>query len=480
MSNMFGRDVNNPGASGTRGAIEIPSSYFSGIVEDIIINEQNGIFLKYKSDGSNIGEAKIRLVPDDWGLPIEKLQSVFPLEMNVQDFPLVGEQVIVFKAFNALFYTRKLSAKRKLTENTTTEIQKIFQEENLAGNRDSRELSILGVPTNYTESEINTTDTFPLNPDVRPVRSNKGDIIFQGRFGSAIRMGSSLFNSPSDVIPKANVLITAGFWKTPKQLSTGKNITPYSLAYENINEDKSSIWMVENQEVKFQGATNVVNSPAHLLSSPQKTKQYTGAQIFINSDRVILNSKENEISLFARREINLTSVGAITLDTENDIFLRSFSEINIKSKNSIYIESDEVSIVSKKLTQTVTGDYGLTGKRIFIGKYGDLTQPMVLGRNLASFLTAALSSLTQLTTVLSTFTAELGSTLTTPGAYTVTVGGALIPVVPAGVVSLVASAASVSSTIVPVTAQLNTLLSGTTPTGAIFYSQDNFVSKTNS
>lgn len=387
MSNMFGFDINNPGASGVRGSIEIPDSYFSGIVEDIIINEKHGTVLKYESDGSNIGEAKVRLVPDDWGLSIAQLKSAFPMELNVQDFPLVGEQVIIFKAFNTLFYTRKLSAKRKLTENITPEIRKVFQQEGTVNTRDVRELSLLGIPSNYTEDEVNTVDSFPLNPNVRPVRSNKGDIIFQGRYGSAIRMGSSLFKNPDDVVPKANILLTAGFWGTPKQLSTGTTVTPYSLAYENINQDKSSIWMVEDQEVSFEGATAVTNSPAHLLSAPQKTNKYTGAQIFINSDRIILNSKENEISLFAKNEINLSSVGAITLDTESSIFLRSFSNINIKSEKAVYIEGADVSIVSRKnITYKTSGNYGISGQRIFIGKYGDTTQPMVLGANLSLWL----------------------------------------------------------------------------------------------
>jgi len=482
MANMFGFDYNNPGASGTRGAIQIPQAYFSGIVEDIIINEKSGKVLTYKSDGSNIGEAKIRLMPTDWGKPIAKLQSVFPMEMNIQDFPVVGEQVIVFKAFNTLFYTRKLSSKRKLTENTTPDLNRLYEEENTSSIRESRELSSLGVPVNYTSDDpINTTQDFPLTLDVRPVRSNIGDIIIQGRYGSAIRMGSSLFNPDSFPIPKANVLITAGFWKTPKQLSTGNRVTPYSLAYENINEDKSSIWMVEDQLVQFQAATAVVDSPAHLASSPKRTTQYGGAQIFVNSDRVILNSKENEISLFAKKEINLSSVGAITIDSEKDILMSSIGAgVKIKSKTSIYMESDEVTIISKKLSQKITGDYGISGKRIFIGKYGDTTQPMVLGTNLASFLSVMLTNLTQLTTVLSTFTTELGTTLATPGAFTVVVGGAIVPVTPAGIVSLASSAASVSSVLIPVTTQLSALLSGTSPGGAIFNSKDNFVSKINS
>lgn len=446
---QIGRDFNQPGAVGTRGSVEIPDSYFSGIVEDIIINEQNGTVLAYKPDGSNIGEAKVRLVPDDWGVSVENLNSAYPMEMNIQDFPLVGEQVIVFKAFNTLFYTRKLSAKRKLTENTTPEIRRIFQQNRTLNpeSRDSRELSILGVEENYTTGETNTVQTFSVNPDVRPVRSNLGDIIFQGRYGSAVRMGSSLFKNPKEPVPKANILITAGFWKTPQQLSTGDKITPYSLAYENINKDKSSIWLVEDQQVPFEGATAVIDSPAHLFSSPDKTIKYTGAQIFINSDRIILNSKQNEISLFSRKEINLTSIKAITLDTENDIFVNSLSNVNITAKKSVYIQGDEIAIVStKNLTYRTSGDYGISGGRIFIGKYGDVTQPMVLGTNLANWLDALMTQ------------------LLTPGAFLSATG----PVTVNPVIKILLN---------QLKSQLGTSVSRQS---AYFNSKNNFISETNS
>jgi hypothetical protein len=470
MTIQFGFDINNPGASAfARGAVQVPQAFFSAIIEDIIINEEHGKYLKYKKDGSNLGEAKVRLVPDDSRKKLKDLKSAYPLDMNIQEFPLVGEQVMVFFAAGTYFYTRKLSIKRKITENTDISIQKQLSapiRENLT---DARELSRLGVPTNNTKTTTNTVSLPKVNIDTRPVRSSEGDLIVQGRFGNAIRVGSSLFTNPRATNPQPNILLTAGFWRTPSQLSTNE-ITPYSLAYENINKDRSSIWMVSNQEVMFEPITSVKNSPVHLLSSQRKTVTYDGAQIFINSDRVILNSKVNEISLFSNREINLSSIGAITLDTENDIFATSFSDITIKANGSVFIKGNEIALVTKKLTQTVTGDHGISGKRIFIGKYGDTTQPMVLGRDLAAFLTSLVTNVERLTTVVTTLV-NATTTLTT----TITPTPTKVPTLTGVATTLPTLIPQIAS----ITTQLSALLAGTSPNGARFNSNSNFVSRVN-
>lgn len=450
---QFGFDINNPGASGgSRGAIEIPSAYFDGIIEDIIINETPGEILTYKQDGSNIGEALVRILPDDWGLPKTSLKPAYPLEMNIQEFPLVGERVIVFKAFGTLFYTRKLNTKRKLTENVTTSTLDVFgpSDSNSQDTRDARQLAVQGIPVNLSETINNTKiSEFKTNPNTRPLRANEGDVIFSGRFGNFIRMGSSLFVNPNDPLPQPNIILTAGAWDTPKQLSTGDTITPYSLAYENINNDKSSIWMIANQKVKFAASTALgeKENKAHLLSSENRTIDYIGAQIFINSDRVILNSKKHEISLFSNTEINLSSLKSITLDTERNAYIRAFGDVNIKADDTISLDAKQISITSlQDLAFKTTGNYTIVGKNIFIGRHGDTTQPLVLGAQLASWMQKFMSLLTRPSFI-----------LTSVGPATI--NPAFVP---------------------EVTVLINALGTSALPQLAVFNSRNNFTSETNS
>jgi hypothetical protein len=454
----FGFDINNPGASGgSRGAIEMPSAYFDGIVEDIIINETRGEILTYNQDGSNIGEALVRILPDDWGLSKESLKPAYPLEMNIQEFPLVGERVIVFKAFGTLFYTRKLNTKRKLTENITASTSDAFgpSESNSQDTRDIRQLAIQGIPVNLSET-INSTriSEFKSNPNTRPLRANEGDMILSGRFGNFIRMGSSLFVNPNDPLPQPNIILTAGTWDTPKQLSTGASVTPYSLAYENINNDKSSIWLIANQKVKFAASTALGDreNKAHLLSSENKNERsYTGAQILINSDKVILNTKRNEIALFSNTEINLSALKSITLDTERSAFIRAFRDINMKADDTICLEAKQIGVISlEDLAVKATRNLSIVGQNVFIGKNGDITQPLVLGASLSSFLQ------TLITIISTNINAGIVVTPSGPGAVTF---------------PTLVTALEVLS---------NSSLGGGIPQLAVFNSRNNFTSETNS
>ncbi len=440
----LGLDINNLGAgAGAIGSVSIPTTQFDAVVEDIIINETNGEILKYKQDGSNIGEALVRILPDDWGLDKKDLKSAYPLDMNIQQFPEVGEQVRVFCSFGTWFYTKPLNTKQKLTENTSTILSDTFgpNKANSEELRDSRLLSAQGVSVAVTDTTRRTQERqVKVNPNTRPLRANQGDFIFSGRFGNFIRLGSSKFYDPNTQLPEPNLLLTAGMWDTPKQLSTPGKITPYSLAFENINKDKSSIWMVSNQTVPFLPITSELKSDAHV----QATKEYTGAQIFINSDRVILNSKKNEISLFSNKEINLSSIGNITLNTEHNVFIRSHkSDIKINAKNRLTLTANEILISAKNIVYDTTGDYAISGKRIFIGKYGDNSQPMVLGSNLALWLRALLIN------------------LLAPSTFVSPVGPVVINPVVAAVLREMRDGLSI-------------------PSAAMFNSNDNFVSEDNS
>lgn len=447
MSKQFGFDINNQGESAfARGAVEIAPAYFNGVVEDIIINEKNGEVLRYKLDGSNIGEALVRIVPDDWGTPREDLKSAFPLEMNIQEFPLVGEQVVVFKAFGALFYTRKLNSKRKLTENTSNVLFNTFKS-NTPDEKSPRELAIAGIKQNTTAETSTFNRTFAVNPNTRPLRANEGDLIISGRFGNFIRLGSNLFKDPTTSIPQPNILLTAGAWQTPRQLSTNQ-ITPYSLAYENINNDKSSIWMVSDQVVPFVAATAKSVSPkkAHRVSAEIPVPEYNGAQIFINSDRVILNSKLNEISLFSNREINLSAIKSITLDSESSLLSTVNKDISLTAGGNITLTGRRISLISTDdLSYKTSGNYSIIGKKIFIGRYADTTHPMVSGAVLSLWLQALVSA------------------LLSPGAVLTSTGPA-----------------SFNPTIITLLTTLKTQLGNSvTPQSAVFNSRDNFTSVEN-
>lgn len=464
----FGSNLNHPGSGEGQGSISIPISYFTGLVEDVIYTNKPGNTLQYNADGSNLGEILVRLLPSQWGTPKTELSTATPVNYNIQDFPLVGEKVLVFKDGVTLYYTR-LATRKKITENRDITAQRTYgntrtSEENAV---DSRQLAGEGVPTNYTTEEItNSTNTFVENASVRGVRPYEGDIIYQGRYGNIIRFGSSKFQNADVIIPQPNIFLTAGLNKTPKKVTTTE-ITPYSLQEEDINNDKSSIWMVVDQDIAFVPITGMDGQTSVNYQNP--TTNYTGPQIFINSDRVILNSKKNEISLFAKTQINLNSFGSISLRTDENIVINAIRDIEIVATRALTLKAADLTLLgSKNLSVRTAGDYGISGQRIFIGTYGDATQPMVCGTNLGIFMGNLLSNLITLNTALGGLaTAASTAVGTAPGA----------PLGP-----LNAAGASLATAIGTVQTTLALLFAGTAFTapipgkGAIFNSKSNFVS----
>jgi hypothetical protein len=387
MSTGYNRNIHQPGASAyPRFAISKKSLYKSAVVEDIIVNETHPDYNLEK--GINVGMALVRVIPDGRGLDRKKLKWIFPMESSISDYPLKNEVVLIFSTIGGAFYTRRLNLTNKVTDSRWIGLTQQYAPANPSDKKSQfTELAFKGGPvTNPIENDdINTTpDEYFENQTVRRVRPNEGDIIIQGRFGNSVRFGSNLFSNPTARTLQPNLLLTVG-QALDKKTSTRDNQI-HSLVVEDINNDKSCIWMVSDEKVVLKPAT--MDSNAHLRGSDTSdSTQYTGAQIFINSDRLILNSKQNEISLFANKEINLSAIKSITISSANQVEISADKDIILDTPLDIVLTGRTISLNSKNdISQGTTKNYTISGKKIFIGSGGDESQPMVLGGELADWL----------------------------------------------------------------------------------------------
>lgn len=447
----YGFDVNQPGASNyPRFATRTVAPYKTGQVVDIILDRRNPDFAE---DGSNVGFAKIRLVPSDISDSEESLGWVAPLESNIRQYPLIGEMVQVIYVGAKLTY-KLIGTDNKITKNGFLLLDAVSTLETPNENLDI-EASLIASGVRVPQEKPEPPNTGLTLPFTKGIQPKEGDILIQGRFGNSIRLGSSKFQprTESDNVPSPNLLLSVGSWSTPTaagdtpELSTDKIDTEYSLVYEDINNNKTCLWMVANQQVDFSAATK--DSTAHLRGADitRTNPWYTGAQIFANSDRIIINSKVNEIALFSNTEINLSALKTISVSSANNISMVSDVDVTIKAGDDIFIKGKNISIIGKtNFSNDVKGNYTILGKKIFIGATtGDITQPMVLGSTLALWLQALVSA------------------LITPGSVLTSTGPAQFN--PA-VIALLNSLKS----------QLGT---PATPFAAVFNSKDNFTTKNN-
>ena len=91
---------------------------------------------------------------------------------------------------------------------------------------------------------LNQSYYFTSTDDLRRLLPNEGDIIFEGRFGNTIRIGSDIKNENQD---SPNIILNLG------QTIEGDTKVPIT---EKIDTDGSSIYLTTNQTLEFTPAQN--------------------------------------------------------------------------------------------------------------------------------------------------------------------------------------------------------------------------------
>jgi hypothetical protein len=203
--------------------------------------------------------------------------------------------------------------------------------------------SIRRVEDNSTE--INLGKTFNENINIHPLLPYEGDIIYEGRFGNSIRLGSTTKNS---FIPNkwSNVGNNGDPIFILRNGQTNYNSDPWVPETEDINNDLSSIYLTSTQQLPLFPAS--VNNFSFAKSTPPtNVGQYEGNQIILNSGRLIFNAKSDSIIALANKSIQLSCNETLGIDAK---------QISLTA-DKVYLGSSE----------------GIEGTKI---------QPVVLGENL--------------------------------------------------------------------------------------------------
>jgi hypothetical protein len=160
--------------------------------------------------------------------------------------------------------------------------------------------------------------TFSESTDIRPLQPFAGDFIIQSRRGSGLRFGTtvksrSYLNEWSSVGNNGDpITILVNGYVTTDTGSLAPNI-------EEINKEKSSIWMTSTQAIPLIPGASIIN-PINSSLSPSK---YINSQIILNSDRVTINSKKDEVLLFAKTNLELNTDNIINLNAGQYIHLNT-------------------------------------------------------------------------------------------------------------------------------------------------------------
>ena len=202
-------------------------------------------------------------------------------------------------------------------------------------------------PTNPSQA------TFVEKSDIHPLMPFEGDILFESRFGSSLRFGSTS-KSKSKWTNNWSTSGDNGSSITILRNGQPKDTPPtpgYLPIVEDINKDLSSIYLTSTQKIPF----NLSREEFPKWKTPPTTpSSFVNPQVIINSDRVIINSKNDSILISAKQSIGLSCNDEINFIGNNVVV--DAQNIYLGSKNAtepILLGNKTVDALSRMLTQLI-------------------------------------------------------------------------------------------------------------------------------
>ena len=324
----FGAAVNNSTPRSDRQVGAATSQIVSSRVRDIILDDTHPRFLEF-GEWNGIGtifieSTKNPLLSDQ--IPLVPAYPAFP---NIKQYPLINEVVPI------LYLTDT-----DVTKNTTSvsayylppvniwnsQIHNAIPSTNTLPSSQQKDYQQVeaGSVRRVTDqsTEINLGQTFNENNiiDIHPLLPYEGDIIYEGRFGNSIRLGSTVNNAKL-----ANPWSFEGENGSPIFIirnGQSNDITTNSWipVVENINDDKSSIYLTSTQQIPLLPASSREDS-YRKSTPPEAVRTYSEEQIILNSGRLVFNAKNDSIILGAAKSIHLTSNTSVNVDGATQIAL---------------------------------------------------------------------------------------------------------------------------------------------------------------
>ena len=179
------------------------------------------------------------------------------------------------------------------------------------------------------EEEVNLGNTFTTKP-IKDLQMFEGDVSIQGRWGNSIRFGSTVKSPLNDWSNSGENGEAITIIRNGQHENNEETWIPIS---ENINKDKSSIYLTTSQKIPIEVASNSYNSYENAPTSPN---EYVEDQVILNSGRLLFNSKTDSILLSSNKSINLNSINSINIDT-----------------STLSIQSDKILLGNKDATEAV-------------------------------------------------------------------------------------------------------------------------------
>lgn len=291
-------------------------------VNEFIYAEVIEIVLEPEKDlKETVGRIKFRPL-NEGGKSEDSLSWAYPISTNFRTLPVLHEIVPIVHLLKRYYYFPPINTNNMISNNIAPKISEAFADTSSASSGEYSKNSDSGIANkkNDSNSEV-TMGSYIENKNklISTLKHYEGDIIVQGRFGNNIRFGSN-------VIDKTNL---------PQLKISLIDDEEVSLKDESLDKD-NSIWLTTDGKISF----TIKSIPIH--TDNNATTEFADKQMFLFSDRIVVQSKENEMMFFSNKGIHFACNLNYSVDTDKKIVThaKDNTEINTEKKLVTYSEME--------------------------------------------------------------------------------------------------------------------------------------------
>lgn len=337
-------------------------------VTDIILDENHPQY----SSWNDIGTILFEYIDDTFTTGQTKASPIFP---QFKSYPLINEVIFTISIPNNLDYDTKTVSLKYFYFNPIgiwnnphnnalpnslpfSEFYQNLQNKSTYNQNviDPEERGEQNEPIVYLNSQKNSSqNTFVEKSNIYPLMPFMGDNIIEGRYGQSIRLGhtaksdSSKKNNWSENGENGDPIMILRNGQSPKVNEAG-----WVPTTENIKDDLSSIYLTSTQKLPF-SLTN--ENFVSYTTPPELPSNYINPQIILNSDRVVINAKTDNILISGNKSVGISSNRSINLEAKE-----------------VYMHSTDIKLGDKNATQPVLkGDIAVEYLKIIIQEIANLS-----------------------------------------------------------------------------------------------------------
>ena len=365
-----------------------------GVVVDVILDETHERVVKVSSEERKaffteketdiVGYVVCRPMGDNTSAE-NSLFAYRPLSPSLLEIPLIGEIVELYTIGSVRYY-RRYSSININKGNAAVDRNKVLYKDTDKSNTsdDYSTVSQTNTSKNSSGDDRSTLIGDYFEPQqVNKLKLYEGDSILQSRFGQSIRF-SGYNNEEQSYSP--TILI-----RNRQNDESINELKAFDLVEEDVNKDGSIIALTsQDYKIPFQPGVIDDGGSSNFKTNPINHKlpeEYVGNdQILINSERIILSSKAEEMLFFSKGDYGFISDGTFKIDNGfGGADLDFGDDINItldRNNSNFYVFANNGNIW---LNTDDSGKSGGSGQK----------EPLARGETLVTLLSELIDAITQ-------------------------------------------------------------------------------------